>query len=517
MKKFVLLLFLACAAALRAQIYLEADGALLGNGTAGAPTFSFSSDPDTGMYRSASDELSFAAGGTRRFFIGTTSAATTTPLFSIQNSGDIELRLDKVGVRRWSLSNTGNLAVVTGDGAGTFTFGNSGGVLFPDGTAGAPALAFAADPDTGIYRSGTNRAVLAAGGSDVLVWNATSLQGGDQTTGAFLIPRAAGSASAPTYSFNGDNTTGIYREAAGVLGVTSGGTRSLRLGPGGALYGSTVDNYLQLGPSGGVGIVAAGTNQNITLTPSGTGFVSVAGNLSLRRDSSGHAALTANNQTTTGTATLWLTEDNVSTQYFQLARYGSTHASKARVTEFSVNGGGNFAFVNGNVVLGATADDGTNRLQVTGTVALSPGSSSGIVLNRLATNFNLRSVDDSENPEFNIQDSRLNASAFKVSARTATVTIAGTAAVRGIRTATTTLDFPSVAAQSSEVSSSITVTGAAVGDAVTVSPPPAAVVSGVHYSAHISAANTVLIRAHNYTGSAIDPASGSFRVTVTSF
>lgn len=78
-------------------------------------------------------------------------------------------------------------------------------------------------------------------------------------------------------------------------------------------------------------------------------------------------------------------------------------------------------------------------------------------------------------------------------------------------TNTATLDFGSVTA-GSYVEQSITVTGAAVGDAVVVGYP--AVTDGIVYSAYVSATNTVKVVAHNHSASAVDPASGTFRVTV---
>jgi hypothetical protein len=82
-------------------------------------------------------------------------------------------------------------------------------------------------------------------------------------------------------------------------------------------------------------------------------------------------------------------------------------------------------------------------------------------------------------------------------------------------TATATLDFPSIAAVNVQ-DLTITVTGAAVGDAVFFS-LPAAPNAGVVFNAWVSAANTVKIRATNVTAGAIDPASASYRVVVMGF
>ena len=79
-------------------------------------------------------------------------------------------------------------------------------------------------------------------------------------------------------------------------------------------------------------------------------------------------------------------------------------------------------------------------------------------------------------------------------------------------TATAVLDFPSIAANDAQ-SLDITVTGAALGDAVFLG-PPAAPEAGLVWSARVSAANTVKIRLTNTTASPIDPASATWRATV---
>jgi lysophospholipase L1-like esterase len=78
-------------------------------------------------------------------------------------------------------------------------------------------------------------------------------------------------------------------------------------------------------------------------------------------------------------------------------------------------------------------------------------------------------------------------------------------------TNTGTLDFGNTGAQLS-ADLTITVTGAAVGDAVSVGIPAADANSS--YSAFVSATNTVTVRFNNYSSGSIDPASGVFTVKV---
>ena len=84
-----------------------------------------------------------------------------------------------------------------------------------------------------------------------------------------------------------------------------------------------------------------------------------------------------------------------------------------------------------------------------------------------------------------------------------------------ILSATDTLDFASIGSQASS-DLTIAVTGAAAGDSVFLG-LPASPAAGIVFNAFVSAADTVTVRAHNYTGGAVDPASATYRVTVVKF
>lgn len=62
----------------------------------------------------------------------------------------------------------------------------------------------------------------------------------------------------------------------------------------------------------------------------------------------------------------------------------------------------------------------------------------------------------------------------------------------------------------------LTVTGAADGDTVSLGVPNGSVTTSVQYTGWVSAANTVTIRART-SAAGEDPASGTFRATVTKF
>jgi hypothetical protein len=81
-------------------------------------------------------------------------------------------------------------------------------------------------------------------------------------------------------------------------------------------------------------------------------------------------------------------------------------------------------------------------------------------------------------------------------------------------TGSATLDFPSTLTLLS-ADLTITVTGAADGDVVSLGVPNAAVNANTSYSAWVSAANTVTVRFNNYSAGTVNPASGLFKVFVT--
>jgi hypothetical protein len=83
-------------------------------------------------------------------------------------------------------------------------------------------------------------------------------------------------------------------------------------------------------------------------------------------------------------------------------------------------------------------------------------------------------------------------------------------------TGSATLDFGNTnAGESADLT--ITVTGAADGDVVAIGVPNGSVNANTCYTAWVSAANTVTVRFNNYSGSAVNPASGTFKAFVTKF
>lgn len=84
--------------------------------------------------------------------------------------------------------------------------------------------------------------------------------------------------------------------------------------------------------------------------------------------------------------------------------------------------------------------------------------------------------------------------------------------VEAVLLGSATLDFGPIAA-AAQADLTITVTGAAVNDDVSLG-LPAAPAAGIVFNAFVSAANTVTIRATNITAATVDPASATYKVAV---
>lgn len=94
---------------------------------------------------------------------------------------------------------------------------------------------------------------------------ATNIIGG---TGLF----ADGTVAAPSISFLADQDTGLYRIGANNIGVSANGAKVLDITTTGATFaGAVVAPSLTAPAATNLALAAGSGNQNITLTPSGTG------------------------------------------------------------------------------------------------------------------------------------------------------------------------------------------------------------------------------------------------------
>lgn len=196
-------------------------------GGSAAPTFSFTADTNTGMYGAGAGDLRFAVAGNLALQIQPTFFA---PLIQIQNI------FGSAGAPSYSFfndTNTGmyranadDLRLVAGGIfiAGFQIDGSSRPLVYvADGVAAQPAFCFGSDTDTGLFRVGNDQIGIAANGVRVLHIVAAAVSGMTVRldAGQFGVPD--GSTGAPAYSFTTDPDTGLYRIGANQLGFAEGG------------------------------------------------------------------------------------------------------------------------------------------------------------------------------------------------------------------------------------------------------------------------------------------------------
>lgn len=287
------------------------------------------------------------------------------------------------------------------------------------------------------------------------------------------------------YNMVGDETRAILTSASGSSitaectffrvehGVTAGSTAPSRMSWDGVLKDAannewlevvstpSAENYVQIANSADgtpVSILAAGddTNVGIDVKPKGSGVTRLV---------SGATDTTLNLYGTAGTAVI-LADGSDAARSLRLSPKGIT----------------------ANVDIGYNPFGNLNFLRVIGT-------NTGDV-RAVAT-----SVGGDANVSLDIQTT--GTGVVKANGVTVSTRLTNTAA----------LDFGSINAQSF-ADLTITVTGAATGDAVALGTPTAAITAGIAFTAWVSATDTVTVRAHNYTAGALDPASGTFRATI---
>ncbi len=103
---------------------------------------------------------------------------------------------------------------------------------------GAPAYSFQGDSDTGMYRFGANRIGFATAGVVRAELSTAAL------TMTFEIRGINGSATSPTYNFDSDQNTGMYRIGIDTIGLSTAGVVRLRVTTSGITVDGTITGTL---------------------------------------------------------------------------------------------------------------------------------------------------------------------------------------------------------------------------------------------------------------------------------
>jgi len=232
---------LAVGGALEVDGAAQLDGGLgvvgvakIGDGTVSLPGYSFTSDPDSGAYVIAPNNLGVAVNATKILDVGTTG-------------------LGIVGV-----------------------------VKSGDGTVSLPGYSFTSDPNTGLYSIGADNIGIATNGVKALDVSATAINASLPivgTTASFTTLTATsiistavgfdttgdGTAAAPAYTFASDPNTGLYSVGANDIGVTTNGILAMDISA------SAVTLALPLTSNGDVTFGVANTTASIAPATQATG------------------------------------------------------------------------------------------------------------------------------------------------------------------------------------------------------------------------------------------------------
>ena len=199
--------------------------------------------------------------------------------------------------------------------------------------------------------------------------------------------------------------------------------------------------------------------------------------------------------------------DKLSIQYASAGSGGigfrsPSYASQARIIGIDDNtdGSGQLA------IYTRLAGDIAEKVRITSAGNFGIGTTSPAA--KLAINGGLHVGGDSDPGDDNL-------AVDGTSTLTGTVAIGSGTPIAKVMSATDTLDFGNTATLTS-TDLTITVTGAAVGDSVAIGLPAAPDANGC-FTGWVSAANTVTVRFNNYSAGSIDPASATYRATVTQF
>lgn len=178
-------------------------------------------------------------------FQGITGSTDGQVLFLYKTSTNNKMTIKHDGAtgHKVYMANQQDLVLGAGQfGGAIFICKNDGGILkwyqldsnglLANGTEALPSLAFASDPNTGIFRKGADHLAIATDGLERFNIATTYIQ-------SLLAHRLTdGSAALPSLSFSSDPTTGVFKDGQGV-GFSSGGISKIKVDNDGVTFNST--------------------------------------------------------------------------------------------------------------------------------------------------------------------------------------------------------------------------------------------------------------------------------------
>ncbi len=145
------------------------------SGSSALPSYSFTGDPNTGMFRNGTDELGFSTNGSMRLHITTsainaslqhrtTDGSASSPAYAFSSFGNTGMFLNTTGIGeiRFSIQSQ-EYFKVTGNSVQTTIIPFRAGT---DGTAGVPTYSWVDDTNMGMYRAGTDTLAFSTSGNE---------------------------------------------------------------------------------------------------------------------------------------------------------------------------------------------------------------------------------------------------------------------------------------------------------------------------------------------------------------
>jgi hypothetical protein len=175
------------------------QGVLVADGVAAAPGLGFAADTDTGLTRPGNNQIGLVTGGTQRVLVTNSAVSSTLPVQapngtasapSVSFSGDTNTGMLSAGADQIGWSTGGTQRLLLSNTALTPTVP----VLAPAGSAAAPSLSFSGDTNTGLFSAAADTVGWAVNGTERARLTATGLRLGNagSNPGAALDVRGEG-------------------------------------------------------------------------------------------------------------------------------------------------------------------------------------------------------------------------------------------------------------------------------------------------------------------------------------
>ncbi len=190
-----------------------ADQLLAAAGTAGAPGLAFSAEPDCGMFKSGTNKIGFATGGSARWHID--ASGNLVPDSAQSGSIGSSISTDRVNtvfcqelhfVTAIRVGGAGNVLIAPTAGAGNGTY------LQGQETDGATAVALVFNNTNSLADAAAKIASFQTGLTEKL-----------HVSAAGALRAADGTAALPSHSFKDDTDNGMYKSATNQIGFATAG------------------------------------------------------------------------------------------------------------------------------------------------------------------------------------------------------------------------------------------------------------------------------------------------------